>query len=141
MKTVADVARELGVSTQTIYRKLNNVEQGLTLKKGAITYITRDGLEYIKNNVQQGSTVLNRVKQGETTENAEITYLREQVKTLQEDVRKKDERYTELAERLAQITENQQKLIGMEKIQQIEERKTGLFGFLKRKIKEGAQND
>jgi len=44
VKTVAEFAREMDVSVQTIYRRLNKVKQindeGLTVKKDGITYIT-----------------------------------------------------------------------------------------------------
>ena len=47
MKTVAAFAKELDVSVQTIYRRLNKVKQindeGLTVKRDGITYITALG--------------------------------------------------------------------------------------------------
>jgi len=130
LKTVAEVARELGVSTQTIYRRLNSVEQGLTLKKGKMTYITDDGVAYLK---EECSTLLNTVEHEKKSDSNEVKFLREQIRVLQEDIRVKDERYAELAERLAKIMENQQKLIGMEKMPLIEDKKKGLFGFMKKK--------
>lgn len=137
MKTVAEVAREFRVSPQTIYRKLNPVKQGLTMKKGGITYITDDGMTYLKDN---GLTEFNNVKPLEQTENEIVLVLLEQNKVLHEALEKERAHSREIAERLAQITENQQKLLGIEQVKTVsptligerEEKNRGFFGIFRR---------
>jgi septal ring factor EnvC (AmiA/AmiB activator) len=66
----------------------------------------------------------------------ETSFLREQNKALQEALEIERAHSREIAERLAQIMENQQKLIGIEKMPLIadgESKKRGFFGLFKRK--------
>ena len=130
MKTVAEVARELGVTPKTVYRWLNKVKQGVTEKINGIMYVTDEGETYLKEVCLTG---YNHVKQGENADNNEILFLREQIKMLQEELYTERAHGREMAERLAQIMENQQKLIGIEKIPMITEKKRSLFGFMKKK--------
>jgi len=157
MKTVAVVARELETTPKTVYKWLNRVKPGvtesstevkpgetdfskltLTVKSGAITYITEDGERYlkycmgkeVKPSVTENST---KVKPGNTEVKPvtppvhpnieEILFLREQVKLatdqnirLNEELNKEREHSRAIADRLATITENQQKLLGMEQV-------------------------
>ena len=66
MKTVAEFAKEIDVSVQTIYRRLNKVKQindeGLTVKKDGITYITslgEDALTGRLTDVKQSANMFN----------------------------------------------------------------------------------
>ena len=128
VKTIAEVAREFGVTPKTIYKRLNQVKPGGTQRKDGITYVTGEGMEYLTAVLTEGITRLNLVKE----DNEEVQFLREQVKELQEELKTERAHSREIAERLAQIMENQQKLIGIEKMPLIEDKKKGWFGFLRR---------
>ena len=196
MKTVSQVARELGVTPKTIYKRLNRVKptvtpgndevkpgltQCLTVKQGAITYVTEDGEKYlieclVKPTDERYNTGNTEVKPGYTevtqgnthvmsnkdNENEEILFLREQVKSLQEELkaerehsRQKSDEISDMAQKLLEITRNQQVLLGAEqsrtnpalrtgidnevesiidnKINPSPEKKWGILNFFKRK--------
>jgi len=133
MKTIAEFAQQNSVTPQTIYRKIDKaVKQGLndnlTEKIDNVTYITEKGEEILGSlltGVKQSNTIvkqmLNSVKQSETSEIEEILFLREQIKNLSDELRferehsrKQTDELSELAQKLAQITRNQQILLGAE---------------------------
>jgi len=111
MKTVAELAKKLNVSTQTIYRKLNSVQQGveecLTEKRGVTSYVTEYGESLIREcltGVQRSST---DVEHG----NSEIIeLLKSQLDRKDEQIAAKDEQISELLKKL----ENMQILLKAE---------------------------
>lgn len=133
MKTVSEMAKELNVSVQTVYRTLNKVKRdgidSLTEVKNNITYITSDGeqilterftpaTQCIEHELNNADQLLNAVKQ---ELNDEIIYLREQNKAFQDELRverdhsrQQADRIAGLAEQIAELTRNQQVLFGME---------------------------
>jgi len=143
MKTIAQIAAEIGVSVQTIYRTLNKVkhetEECLTEKINGITNITEFGenivkerLTGVKQMLNIDNEMLNSVKQAESDE---IIFLREQNKalieqgnTLIEQLSAKDklledervhsreqaDKLSDLAAQLAELTRNNQVLLGAE---------------------------
>ena len=88
MKTVKQIADEAGVNVQTVYRRLNSVKQKsnaiLTEKVGGITYFTEVGEKIIIECLTPVKQMLNDDK----AENAEILFLREQIKTLNAQIEK-----------------------------------------------------
>jgi len=133
LKTVAELAKELNVSVQSVYRALNKVKQNekkrLTEKKSGITYITEDGEAFVIESLpgvkHRREEPFNDVKQELNTakqaEQSEILYLREQNKALQEELkterehsRSQADRLATLAEQLADLNKNQQVLLGLE---------------------------
>ena len=144
MITVSEIAKELNVSVQTIYRMLNSVKQDvkqsesvcLTEKINGVIHFTdvgerfiRERLTGVKQNNEDCLTVLNDVKQ---SENDEILFLREQNKTLLQELererehnrealererehsRQQADRISDLAEKLAELTRNSQVLLKQE---------------------------
>ena len=129
MLTVAELARELGTSTTTVYRTLKGVAHGgtesLTQKIKGVTYFTAEGERVIREcfaPVEQrggeGSALLNDVERVEHGESAELLYLREQNKALLEELgkerehsRQQAERLSELSEKLVEIAKNEQVLM------------------------------
>ena len=137
MKTVAEFAKEKGVSVQTIYRQLNNIRKtfngGLTgVKQGlnddfiekmnGISYITALGEDALTERLtpfKQGlNDSLTGVKQPETEETA---FYREQFQALQSELSKEREhsraladKVANLAEQLAELSRNNQILLGAE---------------------------
>lgn len=122
MITVAKYAKESEVSVQTIYRRLNSVKQkgydGLTEKKSGILYITEKGVHILNDELNEVKQVFNSVKHAESEE---IIYLREQNTALQEELSKErehsraqSEMLAELAKQLAELSRNNQILLGAE---------------------------
>jgi len=162
MKTISQIAAEFGVSVQTIYRMLNKVKQeeknNLTNKINGIIHITLDGEDFLKNSLtvfKHGSrSEFNDVKHDKVEE---IRFLREQNKKLLEDLdkerthnREQSDKLADLANQLAEITRNNQILLGAEQsrtnpvllgdekervadIDETPHRKKGLFGFFRSK--------
>ena len=146
MKTVAEFAKKNNVTPQTVYRKIDKaVKQGLngslTEKIDSVTYITENGektLSSFLTGVKHSSTDVKRA------ESEEVLFLREQNKSLQEELKIEREHSRAIANRLATITENQQKLLGMEQVKTapamliskenaaVKEKKHGFFSFFKR---------
>ena len=131
MITVAELAKDLNVSTSTVYRMLKSVEQSnaepLIEKHKGTTYFTEEGEKVIRehlapierNDNQCSSTTII----DEQEENAEILFLREQVKELQDELSKErefsrtqSEKITDLTDRV--ISQNEQ-LIKLNENQQI----------------------
>jgi len=126
MKTVSEFAKEKNVSVQTIYRKLNNAKhvngESLTEKKNGITYITVHGVTYLSDSFagvkHSDINMFNSVKHAESKE---VSYLREQNRILQDELGKEREhsraqadRLSDLAEQLAELSRNNQILLGAE---------------------------
>jgi predicted DNA-binding transcriptional regulator YafY len=118
MKTVSQTAAEFGVSVQTIYRALralNSVKQEkdeiLTEKINGVLYVTKSGAEVVKQRLTLVKQPFNDVKQ---EENVEIIFLREQNKALQEELATERAHSRDIANKLAEITRNQQILLGSE---------------------------
>ena len=127
MITVADYARSAGVSAQTVYRRLKYVKQVfdgcLTVKQGGITYITEEGVTALTGDVKQE---FNDVKQSfnnvkHPVNDEEVMYLRVLSRNLQDELqrerehsRTQAERLASLAEQLAELTRNNQLLLGAE---------------------------
>jgi len=104
--------------------------------------------------------MLNPVKQPETNQNEQILFLREQIKSLNDELkserehsRKQTDELSELAQKLAEITRNQQLLLGAEQSrsnpallvgdkdteQPPQEEKRGFWSLFKRKYVTGQQ--
>jgi len=129
MKTIAQLAAEIGVSVQTIYRVLNKVkhetDECLTEKINRVSHITEIGeniikgrLTGIKQELNIDSQSLNNVKQAETEE---ITHLREQNKILLDELskerihsREQADKLSDLAAQLADLSRNNQILLSTE---------------------------
>ena len=126
VKTVAEFAKEKNVSVQTIYRKLNRVKQinteCLTEKKSGITYITSKGEDILTDALtgvkHEDVKLFNTVKHAES---GEIEFLREQNKVLHDELIKEREhsrgqadKLANLAEQLAELSRNNQILLGAE---------------------------
>jgi len=136
MMTVAEFARQEGCTPKTIYQRLNRVKpfypEGLTEKKGGKLYITAVGASALTIWVKEGNTGvkpfnpiltegLNPVKPLESDEVEEIAHLRAQNKLLMEELgrerehsRTQADRLADLADQLAELTRNQQVLLGAE---------------------------
>ena len=101
MLTVSELARELNVSVQTIYRVLNSVKQDdkeiLANKVRNTTYFTEAGENFIRKRL----TEENSAKQ---SENEEILFLREQIKVLQIELKSEREHSRDIAEKLVELT-------------------------------------
>ena len=122
MKTIARIAAETGVSVQTIYRTLNKVKQetgeSLTEKINGIAHITSVNEDLLKKHLTNVKQTLNNVKHAE---NEEIIFLREQNKALSNELaterahgREQMAKLSELAAQLAELTRNNQLLLGAE---------------------------
>lgn len=122
MKTIKQIADEIGVSVQTIYRVLNRVKQEtrecLTEKIGGIAYITAKNEVIIKERLTGVKQTFNGVKQAESDE---VSFLREQIVKLQEELamershsREQADKLSDLATQLAELTRNNQILLGAE---------------------------
>jgi AcrR family transcriptional regulator len=132
MMTVAELAAQAGVSTQTVYRRLNSLtphfKNVLTEKRAGILYFKdlEASLEVLKltpveqfnTDVQQFNT---NVEPFNTSTYDETEYLREQNRTLLSDLeternhnRNLTERILTLSEELAVIAKNNQVLLGIE---------------------------
>ena len=63
MKTVAELAREMNVSVQTVYRRLGKTDKSYTEKINGVTYITDAGIEAFTKGSTDVKQVLNGDKQ------------------------------------------------------------------------------
>lgn len=114
------MAKELDVSTTTIYRKLKKLDPGYIEKRGPITYITDEGVEAVKASLTDVKQVMNDVEEAineveqapfnavEQVESVvqhnaddEILYLREQYALLQNELFKSIDSNRELTEKVA----------------------------------------
>jgi len=122
MKTISQFAAEKGVSVQTIYRMLNKIKQEtgkcLTEKINGIAHITEDGKKELNKRLTDVKQVLNAVKQAESDE---IFFLREQNKSLLEELvaershsREQADKLSDLAAQLVELSRNNQLLLGAE---------------------------
>jgi len=129
MKTIAQFAAEAGVSVQTIYRVLNKVKQDteecLTEKVNGITNITEIGEDFVKERLTGVKQIFNGDKESlncvKQAESAEILYLREQNRALLDELaaerthsREQADKLSDLAAQLADLTRNNQVLLGAE---------------------------
>jgi len=126
MKTIAQFAKEHNISAQTVYRKLGkgvkqDGQQGLTEKHANITYLTEKGEDFLcscltplNGRLADVKQPLNAGQQAKSADNEEILFLRKQNESLQTELTLEREHSRAITDRLAQITENQQKLLGME---------------------------
>jgi DNA-binding transcriptional MerR regulator len=122
MITVSELAAQAGVSPQTVYRKLNGLtphfKNNLTEKRAGILYFKDLSVAMETLGLTPCLTPLNDVKhdvkQFNTLLNDENTFLREQNATLQAELSKQAQRYASLAEQLAELTRNNQILLGAE---------------------------
>ena len=136
MLTVSELAKELDMSVQTVYRALNYVKQGETVKitekhKGII-YFTDFGEKLVKDYlkpVNNGKGCLTEINEDKQIENAEILFLREQNKILLQELekereynraelererghsRKQAEELSDLSKQLTELTRNSQILL------------------------------
>jgi len=122
MKTISQFAAETGVSVQTIYRQLNRAkhetDECLTEKIKGTLHITKFGERILIECLTGVKPVLNDVK---PADNEEILYLRSQNKALLDDLskervhsREQADKLSDLASQLAQLTRNNQVLLGAE---------------------------
>jgi len=120
--TVAEFAKDIGVTPKTVYKWLNRVKpeygDSLTEKKGSRTYITEKGIEVltasitvVKPSITEGKTEYNKVIPGETDE---VLYLRVQNKVLLDELNKEREHSRSMTEQLAELARNSQVLLGAE---------------------------
>ena len=122
MITMRQVAEIANVSTVTVYRAIKRDDiKKHTFKNGDVTCIDETGLELLislfnsrkfKRNLHSSNT-LNQTDNADKTDidnEKTINFLMEQVKGLQDELKVERESNRELAERLATIIENQQKL-------------------------------
>jgi CTP-dependent riboflavin kinase len=157
MKTISDCAKLYNVSVQTIYRKIDkgvkqDGKQGLTEKRGNITYITPAGEDFLYScltpverdltNVEQ---VLNTDKSQENSENEEVLFLRKQLEKTQDELNTEREHSRAVATQLVEITRNNQILLKAEQDRAnpalptasdeppLSQRKRGFFGLFGRK--------
>ena len=136
MKTVAELAKEMNVAVQTVYRRINKIDAGLaekiTVKINGVTYVTDAGVQALTEISADVKQQLNSVKQEEGIVkqaesdvklelNDEVVYLREQNRLLQEELvkamehsRDQSDRIVTLAEQLAELIRNNQMLLGAE---------------------------
>ncbi len=163
MKTIAQFAKEVGTTPTTVYRKLDqaakqDVKACLTVKQGNISYLTQDGEEFLYScltpvqqkaaNVQQA---LNTDEQAEKSNNEQILFLREQVKSLQKELnterehsREQSKEFLTLAGKVSELAKNSQILLRAEQERTTpslsdggnespqKRGKRGLFGLFKR---------
>ena len=122
LKTIAQFAAEVGVSVQTIYRLLNSVKQesgeSLTEKIGGKRHITAFGEGILRERLTGVKQPLNTVKHPESEE---IIFLRDQNRTLQDELaterahsREQADKLADLAAQLAELSRNNQLLLGAE---------------------------
>jgi hypothetical protein len=157
MKTISDCAKIYNVSVQTIYRKIDkgvkqDGKQGLTEKRGNITYITQAGEDFLYScltpverdltNVEQ---VLNTDKSPKTSLNEEILFLRGQLEKTQDELNAERQHSRVVTTQLVEITRNNQILLKAEQDRQKtalpavndelphSQRKRGFFGLFGRK--------
>jgi TolA-binding protein len=123
MKTVKQIADEIGVNVQTVYRRINKVKQNtnenLTDKVDGIAYFTEVGEKLIIESLTNGKQILNNVKQAES---GEILFLREQIKELNsknDELLKQIDKLTTHAENLSRLNENSQLLLAQQKIESL----------------------
>jgi DNA-binding LacI/PurR family transcriptional regulator len=122
VKTIKQIADENSVSVQTIYRLLNSVKQEtgeyLTEKIKGTAYLSEKNELIVKQRLTGVKQVLNTVKHAESEE---VVFLREQNKILQEELaterahsREQADKLSDLAAKLAALSENHQVLLGRE---------------------------
>ena len=122
MMTIAQFAAAAGVSVQTIYRLLDSVKQEtgecLTVKIGGKRHITGPGEGILRERLTGVKQVLNTVKHPESEE---IAFLREHTRKLQEELaterahsREQADKLADLAAQLAELSRNNQLLLGAE---------------------------
>jgi len=129
MRTIAQMAAEVGVSVQTVYRALNKIKQStdecLTEKINGITHFTGIGedliVECLTNVKQKLNTDNERLNNINKTESVEILYLREQNRALLDELvaerthsREQAKELSSLADKLAELSRNNQVLLGTE---------------------------
>lgn len=136
MKKVSEIAKENNVSVQTVYRKLKSISikhDGLTIKHGNITYITDVGVSMLSKcltDVEQECDDIEQIVESveqvlNTPESQEILYLREQNTNLLNQLnverahsREQSNRISDLADKLADLSRNNQILLRAEQQQQ-----------------------
>jgi len=133
MKTVKQLADEIGVNVQTVYRRLNRVKQStneaLTEKVGGTTYFTEVGEKLI-------IECLTPVKQAKNNDNGEILFLREQIKELNaknDELLRQIDKLTTHAENLSRLNENSQLLLVQQKIENLPPEKKSFWSRLFKK--------
>jgi predicted transcriptional regulator len=132
MITVSELAKDLQVSTSTVYRMLRSVEQSnaeiLTEKHKGTTYFTQKGEELIRERLapieRLDNHCLSMTDNDEQGENAEMLVLRQQNEMLMKELEREREQVDELkselkierdfnrniANTLAELTSNSQDL-------------------------------
>jgi len=133
MKTVSQLAAELGVSVQTVYRRVKQYEfEGLTVKQAGKLYFTEKGEEILRESLTPGQQMLNSVKQNVEEKSLELRQLYALVEQLKEELaterkynREQGAQVIALAGQLAELTRNSQLLLGAE-----QQRKRSLWAWL-----------
>jgi len=134
MKTIRQLANELGVSKDKVKYQVGKLPENYLVKVGKITHLTDDGVLKIKE-MLLGKEVGNLVgKSGEITHflpsndnelyqilRAELASKNEQIEVLQADLiservhgREQADKLSDLAAQLAELTRNNQVLLGAE---------------------------
>ena len=134
MKTIRQIANELGVSKQAVYKRIKGslytVVAPYTHTVDGIVYISEQGERLViqafcKNTAYKGAHTEYTEAHTEYTENhtngSEVLFLRNQNKTLLEDLEKERahsrgqaDKLSDLAAQLAELTRNNQVLLGAE---------------------------
>jgi predicted nuclease with TOPRIM domain len=122
MKTIAEIAEEIGVSRQAIHLKikqepLSSDLQNFTSSNGKVIMIDEEGESLIKSSFPKNklSSTSQKIldiqeKLIDTLQN-ENEHLRQQNQQFQDELRAEREHSRDIAERLAKLNENQQVLL------------------------------
>jgi len=144
MKSPYQIAKELNVTPQAVYKRItdefNNQFNNHIQRKSDGRYLLDPVAERaIKELFNQTielvvQPTIEPVEQQLLNQlNSENAFLRERIERLEEELNIERAHGREIAERLAQIVENEQKLIGMDKMPLIEDKKRSWFGFMKKR--------
>lgn len=113
MKTIKQVADELGISKNKVKYQVVKLTDDLLVKKDGIIYITNEGFERLKELLVVNSPVINHSSTGElTTFNHQLTtILTTQITTLEKQLEVKDKQINELQESRKKELETKDKQI------------------------------
>jgi predicted DNA-binding protein YlxM (UPF0122 family) len=158
MKTISEIAKEIGVSRQAIYKQikkeplLTSLQKCISIKNN-VTYIDENGEKLIRTvlsdtsfNTNETSDIVNSLqKQIEilSTQNnmltGQLTSLHNEINKERDYGRVQSDRIAELANQLAKLSENNQILLDQQQrlqaasTQQLPGKKSKWFGWFKKK--------
>lgn len=107
---MSQISKELGITTQAIYRKINKtlkteLQPHIEIVNGQ-TLISENGVEIIKNSLQQ---VVNGLQPVDNQ--AELEFYRDQIIKLQDDLKIEREHSRNMADELVRLNENNQTIL------------------------------